>query len=167
METERKFLVKVLPNLVKEMFKELVQAYLCFNPEVRIRSMNNEKFYLAQKTEGDLTRGEIEPEIDATSFQILLNLAQGRIINKTRFYLPDNNGLVSELDIYHGELEGLITVETEFKSVDDANNFEIPAWYGKEITYDKRYKNKNLARCSEEELRSLLTESIGTARIRK
>ena len=74
---------------------------------------------------------------------------------------------MAELDIYYGELEGLITVETEFKSEKEANEFIVPNWYGKEITYDKRYKNKNLARCSIEELKLLLAESIGNSRIRK
>lgn len=167
MEIERKFLVDSLPNIDNLSFHELEQAYLSFEPEIRIRSIDSKEFYLAHKTEGDLSRGEVEPKIDSISFQILSNLIQGRIINKTRFYVSLDNGLRAELDIYHGELEGLVTVETEFRSENAANNFDIPCWYGKEITYDKRYKNKNLARCTEEELLTLLNDSMGNSRIRK
>lgn len=167
MEIERKFLVDILPNIDNLPFHELMQAYLSFEPEIRIRCVNSSEFYLAHKTDEDLSRGEVEPKIDNISFQILSNLIQGRVINKTRFYISLDKGLVAELDIYHGELEGLVTVETEFKSVEDANDFEIPSWYGKEITYDKRYKNKNLARCTEDELLSLLNESMGNSKIRK
>ena len=167
MEIERKFLVASLPDLNNVVFKELKQAYLSFEPEVRIRSLDNNLFYLAEKSTGDLSRSEIEPQIDIVSFQILTNLVQGRTISKTRYYVSLNNNLMAELDIYYGELEGLITVETEFKSEKEANEFIVPSWYGKEITYDKRYKNKNLARCSIEELKLLLAESIGNSRIKK
>lgn len=167
MEIERKFLVSTLPNLNNVVFKELKQAYLSFEPEVRIRSLDNNLFYLAEKSTGDLSRSEIEPQIDIVSFQILTNLVQGRTITKTRYYVSLNNNITAELDIYHGEFKGLITVETEFKSEMEANEFAVPSWYGKEITYDKRYKNKNLARCSDEELKLLLSENKGTQRIRK
>lgn len=162
MEIERKFLVNTLPNIDNLPFHELEQAYLSFEHEIRIRRVDTNEFYLAHKTDGDLSRGEVEPVIDSASFQILSNLIRGRIINKTRFYISLDNNLVAELDIYHGELEGLVTVETEFISEEDAANFDIPSWYGKEITYDKRYKNKNLARCTEEELLSLLNENKET-----
>lgn len=165
MEIERKFLVASLPDLNNVIFNELKQAYLSFEPEVRIRSLDDSLFYLAEKSTGNLSRSEIEPQIDSVTFQILTSLVQGRIISKTRYYISLNNYLIAELDIYHGELEGLITVETEFKSEREANEFIVPNWYGKEITYDKRYKNKNLARC--EELKLLLAESIGNSRIRK
>lgn len=166
METERKFLVDCLPDLSKYSFKELEQGYLSFEPEIRIRSMNNVEFYLAQKTNGDLSRGEVEPSIDEVTFQILTNLIKGRVITKTRYYIPISDKLIAELDLYHGELDGLVTVETEFKSEDDATLFVAPSWYGRDITYDKRYKNKNLARCSAEDLKMLLDDS-GVKRIRK
>ena len=164
MEIERKFLVSTLPDLNNVIFNELKQAYLSFEPEVRIRSSDDSLFYLAEKSTGDLSRSEIEPQINGVTFQILTSLVQGRIISKTRYYVSLNNNITAELDIYHGEFEGLITVETEFKSEKEANEFIVPNWYGKEITY---YKNKNLARCSIEELKLLLAESIGNSRIRK
>ena len=167
MEIARKFLVASLPDLNNVIFNELKQAYLSFEPEVRIRSLDDSLFYLAEKSTGDLSRSEIEPQINGVTFQILTSLVQGRIISKTRYYVSLNNNITAELDIYHGEFEGLITVETEFKSEKEANEFIVPNWYGKEITYDKRYKNKNLARCSIEELKLLLAESIGNSRIRK
>ena len=167
MEIERKFLVSTIPNLSNVLFNELKQAYLSFEPEIRIRSLNNNLFYLAEKSTGDLSRSEIEPQIDSVTFQILTNLIQGRTIAKTRYYVSLNNSLIAELDIYHDELEGLVTVETEFKSEKEANEFIVPSWYGREITYYSRYKNKNLARCSDEELKLLLSENKSNPRIRK
>jgi len=155
MEIERKFLVASLPDLTSLGFKKLEQAYLSFEPEIRIRCVDNE-YYLTEKSDGDLVRTEIERSIDNESYQILSNLIQSRIINKTRYYIKINSELTAELDIYYEELEGLATIEVEFKSEEEANNFVVPDWFGKEITYDERYKNKNLARCSSEEIKLLL-----------
>ena len=37
-------------------------------------------------------------------------------------------------------------VEVEFIDIDSANNFEIPCWFGNEVTRDKEFRNKNLAK---------------------
>lgn len=71
---------------------------------------------------------------------------QGKLIEKNRYDIPLYDGLIAELDIYHGDLEGLIIVETEFKTEEQADSFIVPDWFGEEITENKRYKNKNLAR---------------------
>ena len=53
---------------------------------------------------------------------------------------------IAELDAYKN-IEGMTyTVEVEFTSVEDSNDFEIPDWFGLEITEDMSYKNKNLCR---------------------
>jgi len=49
------------------------------------------------------------------------------------------------LDIYHGDLEGLVSAEVEFKSIEESMEFFPPSWFKREITKDKRYKNRNLA----------------------
>jgi adenylate cyclase len=54
-------------------------------------------------------------------------------------------GVTIELDVYHGQLEGLITAEIEFASAEAAAAFRPPAWLGREITDDPGYKNKRLA----------------------
>lgn len=161
MEIERKFLVKQLPNLNNLKFKNVSQGYLNFQPEIRVRSMNNTEFYLTQKSDGTITREEIETSINETTFNILSNLINGRIVSKTRYYIPLGLETTAELDIYSDELNGLSTIEIEFKTEEQALNFNIPDWFGKEVTFDKKYKNKNLARCSDEDLRALVTTSDG------
>lgn len=56
MEIEREFLAESLPSLDGVLFNKLIKAYLSFEPEVRIRSLDNKKFYLTQKSNGDLSR---------------------------------------------------------------------------------------------------------------
>ena len=42
-------------------------------------------------------------------------------------------------------LSGLIVAEIEFDSVEKAEGFQPPKWFGKDITSDKRYKNAHLS----------------------
>lgn len=49
-----------------------------------------------------------------------------------------------EFDEYFGALGGLMTVEVEFETADDALAFEPPTWFGTEVTEDESYKNAAL-----------------------
>jgi adenylate cyclase len=66
-------------------------------------------------------------------------------VQKTRYELDAEGGLVIELDVYHGALEGLLTAEIEFGSAAQAAAFRPPDWLDGEVTDDPRYKNKALA----------------------
>jgi CYTH domain-containing protein len=52
-----------------------------------------------------------------------------------------------ELDIYSGDLQGMITLECEFPSREEARSFTLPPVFSQalEVTDDFRYKNKYLA----------------------
>lgn len=144
-ENERKFLVKEIPVLDSCFFHMIEQGYVSFTPEVRIRKLDDE-FFITCKGDGTQKRTEVETNIDNVAYNIMSLIVQGRMIKKTRYEVPLYDGIIAELDIYHGDLEGLYTVETEFKSDEQAESFVIPEWFGEEITEDLRYKNKNLAR---------------------
>jgi CYTH domain-containing protein len=53
---------------------------------------------------------------------------------------------VIELDIFEGNLQGLIIAEVEFKNEKDAEEFVYPAWFrgAVDVTLDHRYKNQSL-----------------------
>ena len=50
-----------------------------------------------------------------------------------------------ELDIYCGDLTGLITAEVEFDTLEQQVNFVPPSWFGEDVTENERYKNRNLS----------------------
>jgi CYTH domain-containing protein len=52
---------------------------------------------------------------------------------------------VIELDVYGGELHGLIVAEVEFDDQMSAASFAAPYWFGREVTDDPEYKNQRLA----------------------
>jgi guanylate kinase/CYTH domain-containing protein len=143
-EIERKYLVKQLPDLSSLPKKEMLQGYISFEPEVRIRKENNE-YYLIRKSDGDMVRDEIKEQITEEQFHYYSCFVLNHFIKKTRYFKLLGHH-VAEIDVFHGELEGLVTVEVEFLSEEEANNFVVPDWFGGEVTFDKRYKNKNLVR---------------------
>jgi adenylate cyclase len=146
MEIERKFLVNTIPfDPAAYPHSEIRQGYLSFEPEIRIREKDN-VYYLTEKGAGSLVREEHETEISEAEYRAKEPLVISVFIEKTRYFIPLNNGLVAELDIYHGKLDGLVAVEVEFDAVAAARAFTPPDWFGREITEDKTYRNKNLAK---------------------
>lgn len=145
-EIEKKYLVNDLPNLSECRKYHIVQGYLKSDEtgEIRIRLTDNECF-LTSKGDGSLVRDEEEVCVPESTLKILYGLVKGRFIEKTRYLIPIYGGYTAELDVYENDLDGLLTVEVEFPSLEDANDFIPPIWFGDEVTNDKRFKNKNLA----------------------
>jgi CYTH domain-containing protein len=145
MEVERKFLVAEPPDLADTEANEIEQGYLAIGAdgEVRLRR-KGEKLVLTAKRGSGISREEAEIELDRESFEGLWPLTQGRRLQKRRHLIP-NGDLTIELDVYEGELEGLVVAEVEFPSEDEARSFEPPEWIGREVTGDERYLNETLA----------------------
>jgi len=146
-EIERKFLVKSLPeNLEQYPHKDIVQGYLAITEdgtEVRLRK-KGKKYFQTVKSGAGKTRFESEVEITEDQFNTLWEATKGKRVEKTRYEIPHESGTI-ELDIYHGDLDGLLLAEMEFSSEKDSNEFVTPIWLSEEVTDDKKYKNQNLA----------------------
>lgn len=148
LELERKFLIKELPKLEKKKFVDIEQGYLVstYDLEVRIRRIDNKKFFQTIKLKGDLSleRKEIEFELSKSQFFKLWPNITGNKVSKKRYFHKEK-GRVFEVDVYRDGLNGLKIAEIEFKSLKDANGFVPPTWLGKEVTDDFRYRNNVLA----------------------
>lgn len=66
------------------------------------------------------------------------------LIAKKRYLTSLDKGLVAELDVYDDF--PFETVEVEFQSVEEVKSFVPPSWFGKDATYVKKYKNKELSK---------------------
>lgn len=143
MEIERKFLVKKIPPLDGLKYDKIIQGYVSLLPEIRVRKKGDE-YYICEKSDGDVIREEIERKIDEKTFDELFAKTSGRVIEKTRYYIPSGK-YVFELDIYSGRHEGLIVVEVEFPTLEEANNFTPPDWFGEDVSARSEYRNKNLS----------------------
>ncbi len=147
LEIERKFLVKSLPeNIDQYPHKDIRQGYLAISEdgtEVRLRQ-KGKKYFQTVKSGTGKTRSEAEIEITEDQFNNLWDATNGKRVEKTRYEISHEKGLI-ELDIYHGDLEGLLSAEIEFSNEDDSNKFIAPEWMSVEVTENKEYKNQNLA----------------------
>jgi adenylate cyclase len=145
MEVERKFLVSEPPNLDDADSQEIDQGYLAIGEdgEVRLRR-KGERLLLTAKRGAGLSREEGEVELDREAFDRLWPLTEGRRLHKRRHVLPLDDDEI-EVDVYAGELEGLVIAEVEFGSEEEARAFEPPDWLGEDVTGDPRYLNETLA----------------------
>lgn len=147
-EIERKFLVK--NNSFKEVsFKQnhIAQGYLSSVPDrtVRVRIKGNKGFITIKgaSNESGLSRFEWEKEIPVQEATKLLDLCEKGVIDKTRYEVKMGEHLY-EIDVFHGNNEGLIIAEIELQSENDV--FEKPNWLGAEVTGDIKYYNAYLSK---------------------
>ena len=91
-----------------------------------------------------MARQEYNLPLTAESYEHLKTKIDGRLISKKRYMIPLNTYTI-ELDIFDGELAPLILAEVEFPSIEEANAFQAPDWFQKDVTYDGRYHNSRLS----------------------
>lgn len=146
-EIERKFLV-TSEDFKEEAFAkhQIAQGYLNSNPDrtVRIRIKGESGFLTIKGKNNDsgTTRFEWETEIALMEAKPLLDLCEKGILLKTRYEIQVGKH-VYEVDVFHGENEGLIIAEIELSSEQEV--FEKPNWLGKEVTGDNRYYNSYIS----------------------
>lgn len=142
-EIERKFLV------TNEIWKSKTagilycQGYL--NSEktrtVRVRTIEQTAFLTIKGISRGAKRAEYEYEIPFADGLALLELCEKPIISKHRYKL-DVEGMIWEIDEFHGENEGLVVAEIELEN--ETQTFVLPDFIGKEVTDDARYFNSSL-----------------------
>lgn len=125
----------------------LRQGYVALDGDVavRVRVADEATARLTVKAGSGLARTEVEVPIGLVDAGQLLGHAGGRMIDKTRYAVPLPDRLIAEVDVYAGTLAGLVTVEVEFTSADDADAFVAPAWFGRDVTDDPAWSNAALA----------------------
>lgn len=157
MEIERKYLVKNLPeDLASYPHDQIVQAYISTDPVIRVRQ-KNQSYLLTVKSSGLLAREETEMLISAESFHHLCQKKDGILIEKTRYKLPEPHGYTIELDVFHGAYAGFLMAEIEFPTLEEANNYTPPAWFGCDVTMDPRFHNSSMSARSPEEIHAFLS----------
>lgn len=173
MEIERKYFIDG-PECLPENYRDfpshaIEQGYLCTAPVVRVRK-EDDTYYLTYKGKGFLAREEYNLPLTREAYEHLIQKADGIILRKKRYKIPLaqgfshpmrdlaqqtdeqenksknlNNNLMIELDIFEGEYQGLILAEVEFSSVEEAENFVPPKWFGRDVTLSGEYQNSRLS----------------------
>ncbi|MGE7391100.1 CYTH domain-containing protein [Streptomyces sp. NPDC004126] len=148
LEIERKFLVEAgaEPPPAGTEPRRIAQGYVSISPdgtEVRLRDAAG-RWFLTLKRGSGMVRTEVERELTEAEFTGLWPATAAARLEKDR-YSFEAGGTLFHLDVYHGALSGLRTVEVEFDSEEAARAFDCPAWFGPEVTSLAAYKNQSLA----------------------
>ena len=159
-EMERRFLVEAFPFRTDDFpgtrssypHLPIVQFYVKNDgaeyDKFRLRRIGNSFFASVKRGKG-LFREEKKWEILEYEFRALMRGVEWPRVKKTRYYL-EWEGENIELDVFHrhngSNLKGLVIAEVEFSSLRRAEMFEVPEWFGTEITWKKGYGNGSFAK---------------------
>lgn len=155
-EIERKFLVKPGAWRPRDGGSHIQQGYL--NSQggltVRVRIERSEAgssdpanatatLAIKGPTAG-ISRLEFQYPLPLQDAVVMLDsLCDGAVIDKHR-YRELHGKHVWEIDVFHGDNEGLIVAEVELGSEDE--ELSLPQWVGQEVSRDPRYANSSLLR---------------------
>ncbi|NVJ51746.1 MAG: CYTH domain-containing protein [Gammaproteobacteria bacterium] len=143
-EIERKYLVELesLPDLDKGVY--ISQGYIETEGKNVVRArVKGEKGFITLKSESTgISCSEFEYEIPkADALEIIATMCNGRVVEKTRYKVKVGSHFW-ELDVFHGQNDGLIVAEIELSAEDE--KYEVPGWVKEEVSGQKKYYNVNL-----------------------
>jgi len=151
LEIERKYLLTRLPDMPRANdVLEIDQGYI---PGVKLMERlrrqksrdGNVQYFRTVKIGSGVQRMELEDTTDATTFEHLWLLTEGRRLRKRRYVVP-NGGDLWEIDEFLDR--PLVLAELEIPSAD--TRITIPDWLKpvlvREVTDEKEYTNRSLAR---------------------
>ena len=141
-ETEKKFLV-INDNWKPASFMQqhYTQGYFSTSPEcsVRVRMSGDQANLNVKSATLGITRSEYDYPIPAHDAREMLDhLCIKPLLEKTRYFVKVDQH-TWEIDVFHGDNEGLIVAEIELKSAEES--FTRPEWIGEEVSDDPRYYN--------------------------
>ena len=155
-EIERRFLVPkgrdVIAALATPDRLRLRQGYFGHVGGFRVRvrtvidSAGERSALLTLKTSrrAALVREEHEIGMSYDLAELALSLLPPcQVIRKTRYHVPNRDGLLWSVDCFEGPNEGLVIAEVELR--DPEQTVDLPPWVGEEITFNRRYGNSSLA----------------------
>jgi adenylate cyclase len=110
--------------------------------KARVRMMDGKGTIAVKGAERGLSRAEFEYPIPvADAEEMLRTMCDDFVLEKTRYIVP-HAGLVWEVDVYDGILQGVVIAEVELKHESEAIVF--PDWIGTEVTKNPNYKKANM-----------------------
>lgn len=162
-EIERKWVLAAPPSLDGKEPDEIRQGYVFTgNGEMRVRRAGARCFLTVKRNAGD-ARDEWESEIPEWVFDAIWPSTKGRRLRKRRYTWREGRRNL-ELDIYEGKLEGLIVLESEFRSKKSSEKFTLPDWAAGaiEVSDDPHFRNEVLAEQGLKGLRRRLKPGTST-----
>ncbi|SPE39001.1 conserved hypothetical protein [Candidatus Sulfopaludibacter sp. SbA3] len=159
-ERERRFLLGQFPNNVTvTRVRHIIDRYIG-GTALRLRKQSEEGgptlCKLTQKIparSGGAQQGLITTMyLTEDEYGVLAQLS-AKTLCKTRHSVPPLG-----IDVFEGELNGLVLAEAEFDSAGAADAFTIPSFVSREVSTDDRFTGGQLVRASPQDIRSWLLE---------
>ncbi len=150
LEIELTYLAKQIPvEIVNAVGQELIDIYVPEDvdfPQLRIRKKDNH-YEITKKS--PFKQGDLSAHYEDT---ILLNEAEywvlsrvsSKKLEKRRFSSSVGNYMI-ELDIFQGDLTGLVLIDFEFKTLEDKAEFTPPFYCLADVTQEKLMLGNHLA----------------------
>jgi CYTH domain-containing protein len=159
-EWERRFLLARFPGEANVARVRQITDYYLENTSLRLREQSEEKnetvYKLTQKLgeETGIARQDLVTTIYVTreEFSVLTQLP-AKMLKKTRFSISPFG-----IDVFEGELSGLVLAEAEFSSDTEMSALALPSFAVREVTHDHRFTGGSLVRASRYEVQQLLAE---------
>lgn len=159
-ERERRFLLAQFPRYVKiERIRRIVDRYID-GTTLRLRELCEEGgsaiYKLTQKLPqraAGARQGLITTVyVTASEFGVFAQLP-AKILHKTRYSVPPFG-----IDVFAGELDGLVLAEAEFDSAAEAEALTLPDFIGPEVSAEERFTGGRLACASQADIAAWLSE---------
>lgn len=138
-EFELTYLAKTLPEgVLTSPSNKMLDIYLPTNApyvNLRIRS-SGDRYEITKKSPVDMSdvSHQMENTIPLTKEEFEdLSQITGQRVSKTRYYYKED-GVTYEIDIFSGDLVGLVLVDVEFKDREEMSAFVAPSWVLLEVT---------------------------------
>ncbi|AMN43241.1 CYTH domain-containing protein [Rhodoplanes sp. Z2-YC6860] len=110
--------------------------------KVRVRITDSAATVVLKSRKSGISRFEFEYPIPLSDAQqIMRTMCTAHILDKTRYFVA-HAGATWSIDVYTGLLEGIVVAEIELARPDQP--IDLPAWIGREITNDPRFRKINL-----------------------
>lgn len=155
LEIERKFLLPAYPaslieaqevQIEKEQMIEQTYLAIAGDQELRVRKIKDlaqgqtEYTHTFKRGHG-IAREEVEYGISAELYEQMIQTHQAIPLIKKRTTARFGDTRI-EIDDY--EQISLLVLEVEFASVEEAESFDPPEWFGRDISSAKEYSNKKV-----------------------
>lgn len=159
-ERERRFLLDRLPGDVPTVRVRRITDRYIDGTRLRLREQHVDGgpgvFKLTQKiperSSGSQQGLITNMYLSEAEFLVLAQLPS-KVLQKTRYSVPPFG-----IDVFEGELAGLVLAEAEFDSPAEADSLVIPSFVVREVTHDDRFTGGWLVRASREDLQAWLVE---------
>lgn len=142
-ELERTFLVKFIPcDLSTLQKKQMLDIYLPStgaHPTLRIRKQGDRlEITKKEPVSGNDSSRMLEQTIPLRpeEYAEMERGLAGKRVQKTRYYYP-HEGKTVELDVFEGDLAGLVLADVEFELEDEKGVYQMPDFCLADVTQEK------------------------------